>query len=109
MSKKGKKKWNRCHEFQWHKRTKSRNGHPAFIYARSGDKYRYLLFTHSSQTDGKQNEKLKHNIDPLETDKDSYLRPKHFVSHKDDFDPPKKKFYIHQDDLGTVKKYKKYN
>ncbi len=102
-----KKKWNRHHEFQWKKETKTTKRHPAYVYGTRGQKNRYLLFTHSSSTNGEENEKLNHNINPNETDKSSYVRKKYFVSPKSEFEKPSEKFRIHDEDKHIIKKYGK--
>lgn len=106
MKKNNKTKWNRKHEFQIKKGTKSTKPHPAYVYAQSGNKYKHLIFTHSPTTNGKANVPLKYNIDPNEK-RTGYIRPMFFVDRRENFEPPKKKYRIHPDDMSTIKKYKK--
>ena len=89
------------------KPTKNKKAHPAYIFGRSGRLRKHLIFTHSSTTDGKDNIRLDHNIDPSEVGKDSYVRPISFISHDDDFDPPDKKYRIHYEDLPKINSIKK--
>ena len=99
-------KWNRVRIWSRKKPTKSTKGHPAYIFERSGRLMRHLLFTHSPTTDGEENVLLKHNIDPDEVDRDSYVRPKAFVSQDGDFEPVDKKYRIHKEDQETIKQIK---
>lgn len=100
------RRWNHTHEFQWKKPTKSKKGHPAYVFAKSGDNRKHFVFTHSPTTDGEDNIKLKHNIDPCECGRDTYMRPRAYISKKDSFEPSKKPYRIHDDDLHIIKKYK---
>lgn len=74
MKAKNRTKWNRAHEFQWHKKTKSRKGHPAYVFGKNNSQYKFFCFTHSKITDGADNRKLKHNIDWSDSE-DCYIRP----------------------------------
>ena len=65
------------------------------------------MFTHQPHTNGKENEKLRYNIDPHEKDKDSYVRTRYFVSVKDDFEPALKNYRIHISDVPRISKHKK--
>ena len=47
-----KKKWNRTTGFLWHKKTKTRKGHPAYVFAKNRRQYKFFCFTHSPKTDG---------------------------------------------------------
>ncbi len=89
-AKKNKSKWNRAHEFSKRKPTKSTKGHPAYIFAKSGQKRKYFAFTHSATTDGKDNISLKKNIDGSE-DK-CYVRPKFLMANEDKFEKPSKEY-----------------
>ena len=95
-------KWNRF------KRKKSTNkvGHPVYMYGKRKGFYKYLTFTHTPK-EPDLFEKLKHNIDPNETDKDTYVKKKFDVSRSDAFRKPDKKYRIHEEDRETIKKYKK--
>lgn len=54
--------------------SKKSHGHPAFVYERKGDEYRYLGLTHSSVTHGTRNVRLRVNPNPHDH-KVSYVRP----------------------------------
>lgn len=98
--------WNRRHEFQWHKKTKTRKGHPSYIFGSSKNRYKFVCFTHSSTTDGKENIKLKHNIASDETE-DCYVRPVAMVDRVSNFEKPLKKYRIHKEDAFIIKELKK--
>ncbi len=104
----GKPKWNRAHFFQRKKSTKEHVGHPAYIYQTRGRNYKYLIFTHKPKEGDEGNyEELKHNIDPDEKDRKSYVKKTPAVSRSDVFEAPKKRYRIHDEDRETVRKYKK--
>ena len=106
--KKNSRKWNRTHTFSRQKSNHDRVGHPALVYGESGPYRKYLLFTHKPE-EGKEDEyeKLKHNIDPEETDRDSFVKKRYYVSHQDSLIAPDRKYRIHPEDVSIVKKYKK--
>ena len=54
--------------------SKKSHGHPAFVYGKRGDEYRYLGLTHSPITHGKRNVRLRANPNPCDH-KLSYVRP----------------------------------
>ena len=54
--------------------SKKSHGHPALVYGRKGDEYKYLGLTHSPITRGKRNVRLKVNPNPRDH-KTSYVRP----------------------------------
>ena len=107
MAKKEKTKWNRAHFFQRKRSNKKGVGHPMYVYGTTKRDYKYLLFTHKPE-DGKEAEyeKLKHNVDPRDPDP-AYLRKRYGVAHINAFQPPDKKYRIHEEDRKTVKKYQK--
>ena len=94
MAKKNKKprKWNRAHEFKKRSPTKSVSGHPSYIFAKSGNKRRYLAFTHSPTTHGKDNEKMAKNIDG--SDEPCYVRIIPLTANAEDFVKPDKVYEI---------------
>ena len=63
------------------------------MYGKRGRNYKYLTFTH--------------NIDPDEVGKSTYVKKKYGISVASSFEAPDKKYRIHEDDLPTVKRYKK--
>lgn len=106
MAKRKKDKWNRRHEFKWKKKTKSTKGHPAYIFESRKNHRRFMIFTHSKTTNGTENVKMKHNIDPSDSS-EIYMRPFSFVGKDTDFENADRKYRIHKDDMPTVNKYKK--
>ena len=107
MAKKKKTKWNRAHFFKRKRSNKKGVGHPVYVYGTSGRTYKYLLFTHKPE-EGKEAEyvKLRYNIDPGDSEP-TYLKRRYGVNPLNAFDPPDKKYRIHEEDRKTVKKYQK--
>lgn len=87
---KQRRKWNKAHEFQKRKKTKNEEGHPAYIYKKSGNQRKYVAFTHSPTTDGKDNEILDKNIDGSEDD--CYAVPTPKIAKVDTFEKPDKEY-----------------
>ena len=54
--------------------SKKSHGHPAFVYGRKKDEYKYLGLTHAPITHGKRNVRLRANPNPHDH-KTSYVRP----------------------------------
>lgn len=106
MAKK-KTKWNRKHEFQWHQPNENSKRHPAYVYAHSSNKNKFLLFTHSATTAGETNEKLKYNIDPNEKERTTYVRKRYFVEDKTRFKKADRSFRLHKSDKEIIKKFMK--
>lgn len=50
---------------------------------------------------------LKHNIDPKEDAKATYVKRIPDVTDQKEFRTPDKKYRIHEDDVPTIRKYKK--
>lgn len=102
------RKWNRAHEFKRKKSTPNKVGHPVLVYGKRGRDSKYLVFTHTPKDGDESNyEKLDHNIDPNETDKDSYVKKEYEIGRSDALRSPDKKYRIHNDDKPKIKKYKK--
>lgn len=102
------KKWNRAHFFKRKKSTKQHVGHPVYVYGTSGRYYKFLTFTHTPEK-GKETDYilLKHNIDPAEANKGSYLKKQYSILSNTSFRDSDKKYRIHEEDLPTIRKYKK--
>jgi hypothetical protein len=107
--KKNKSAWHRRHFFKRKKSSSSGVGHPAYIYAQSGQNYKYLAFTHRDKTDDIDNIPLKFNIDPDEPDENvkSYMVPKSKIDKQSNFQDSDKRYRIHKDDMETVRRHKK--
>lgn len=106
---KSKRKWNRVGFFQQEKKPKGTKGerreHPAWIFGQSGTLYKSIVFTLNATTDGKDNVKLNHNVDP-DSEEACYGVPYRGPRSSKDFQPPKKKYQIHKDDLPLIKELK---
>lgn len=104
-----KQKWNRAHRFQRKKSTARKVGHPVLVYGKRGRFSKYLVFTHTPEVGNEANyEKLRHNIDPLEDGKrDTWVKKIPEVVHSTSLREPDRKYRIHEDDIKTIKKYKK--
>ena len=101
------RKWNKINEWGIHNHSGHDHAkHPAHIYKKSGNHRKFLCFTHSKTTNGKENVKLKKNVDPLDS-RDCYLVPRYFIGHQTQLSPTNKKFRIAPEDRETVKRYKK--
>jgi hypothetical protein len=104
--KKSTRKWNRTHYFVNEKKTggsdREKKEHPALIFEKSGNQLKPIVFTHSETTDGKQNVRLKFNVDPDDS-KPCYAVPYRAPRRSSEFQPPKKNYRIHKDDYETVK------
>ena len=103
------RKWNRTHFFQNEKKPENTKGvfkeHPAYIFAQSGELYRAIIFTRHPPEDKDVYLPLKHNIQEGKVDK-SYGMRYRGPRHMSEFQPPKEKYRIHNDDLKTVKQLK---
>lgn len=108
---KKKQKWHRVHFFRQEKKRDAENRkigkeHPAYIFEQSPKHYKAIIFTSHPTTDGEANEKMKHNVDPLDTTRTSYGVYYRGARPFSDFRPPDKAYRIHKDDMPTVKKLK---
>jgi len=101
------RKWNRAHFFKRKKSNRRRVGHPVYVYGTSGRYYKYLTFTHTPEK-GKESdyEQLKHNIDP-EDKENIHVKKQYSVSVESSFREPDKKYRIYEEDMPTIRKYKK--
>ena len=121
MGKKKPRRWNRAHEFAKRKpkttvkmvsdkhvdSSTDKEGHPVYIFGRSGQLRRYLAFTHSPTTDGKENLPLEQNIDSNDKRK-CYVRDAHLVARFDDFEKPSVTYSLKTDyDRELIKWLKK--
>ena len=106
MAQKKRMKWTRHHHFKKRKPNKKGVGHPAYIFAQSGNYNRYLLFTHDENDNFPDKIELQFNIDSNDkSGKKSYVLPYFLEDHNNAFDPPDKKYRIHKDDMKTIKQY----
>ena len=89
-------------EFRKNKDTR----HPAYIYARIGNEYKFIGLTHSPITDNVKNIRLEKNPNPKDK-KTAFFRPK---AEKDKINKFKKKevgWSFSKNDKKKIDKYKK--
>lgn len=99
--------YNVRHEWRLHNHSgKDQKKHPAYVFAASTNKRKFLCFTHSASTNGIANVKLRHNVEPSDP-RDCYIVPRSMIEKDANLETMSRKFRIHSDDLETVKKYKK--
>ena len=77
-------------------------GHPAYIYEKIGDYYRFIGITHSPITDNIRNIKLDKNPNPNDP-KDSYARPTAGIGEIKRFGKKKKGWRLSKEDKKTMK------
>lgn len=82
-------------------------GHPALVFSTNARKNRYkaVKFTHHKRKDTVP---LKHNINPSEKNKITYVKKRPIVSKRRDFYPKEiKGLRIHKDDKSLIRKIQK--
>lgn len=82
------------------------SGHPAYIYAKVGNEYKYIGITHSQITEGMSNIKLDKNPNPKDK-KTAYARPKAEKSKTNDFKSTEKGWKLSKKDKDKINKIKK--
>ncbi len=102
------RKWNKDHKFMIKKKGTRLGGHPVYVYGRSGDQRKYLMFTHDCGEGPRRINytKLKYNVDPNDNDH-CYVNNHPKVSKKSSLENPDKAYRIHPSDYETIKKLKK--
>lgn len=80
--------------------------HPAYIYAKVGNEFKYLGITHAKITDGVKNIPLDKNPNPKDKKK-SYVRPKAEKSKTSRFKAKEKGWSLSKKDKEKLKPYKK--
>lgn len=77
--------------------------HPAYIFAKIGNKYKYIGLTHADITDGVRNIKLDKNPNP--TDKSTtYAKPKTDKARTNDFKQKEKTWKFSRSDKEKINK-----
>ena len=84
-------------------RTNKKTGHPSYIYAKVGKRYKYIGITHSPITQGVRNIELEKNPNPQESET-SYLRPKTKEDKIKNFKEKKKGWKFSEADKPKVKR-----
>lgn len=87
-------------------RQNKKNGHPAYIYAKIGNEYKYIGITHSKITEGITNIKLDKNPNPKDK-KTAFARPKVEKSKTNDFKSCEKGWKLSKKDKIKLFKIKK--
>ena len=99
MSKKNKK----VNEFR---KSNKIHGHPAYIYKREGDTYKFIGITHSPITKGVRNIPLDINPNPNDSRK-SYARPRSDSDNKKNFSKKLSGWKLDIKDRNKINKIKK--
>lgn len=89
-------------EFRKNKDTR----HPAYIYARVGNDYKFIGLTHSPITDNVKNIKLEKNPNPADK-KDAYFRPKSEIAKTNKFKKKENGWFFSKIDKEKINRYKK--
>ena len=100
-----KRNWVRRDEFRKN-RSKGAGGHPAYIYAKVGNRYRFLGITHSPVTQGVKNIPLEKNPNPNDA-RPSYMRPKARSENVASFGKVKEGWKLSEADKNGIKKHMK--
>lgn len=87
-------------------RKNKQSGHPAYIYARVGNDYKFIGITHSALTDGVKNIKLEKNPNPKDK-KTAYARPKADKSKTNNFKEKETGWKLSKKDKSKLDKIKK--
>ena len=91
-------------EFRKNKTTE----HPAYIFAKIGNKYKYIGLTHSEITDGVRNIKLDKNPNPKDKST-AYARTKTEQARTNDFKQKEKAWKFSKSDKEEINKIIKKN
>ncbi len=85
-----------------------KSGHPAYIFEKVGDEFRFLGITHSKIDKGTTNIELEKNPDP-EDNGTAYIKIKSEQDKQNRFGEAKKKWKLHSNDKKKVAKIIKSN
>lgn len=91
-------------EFRRNKKTQ----HPAYIFAKVGNSFKFVGITHSEVTEGMNNIKLEKNPNPKDKTT-AYARPKTEKSKTNDFKQKEKTWKLSKSDKEKVNRIKKNN
>ncbi len=89
-------------EFRKNKKTE----HPAYIYAKVGNKFKFLGITHADMTDGVKNIKLDKNPNP-EDKKTAYVKTKAEKDNTNNFKKKEVGWKLSKSDKEKINKLKK--
>ena len=87
-------------------RKNKQNGHPAYIYAKVGNDYKFIGITHSEITDGVKNIKLDKNPNPKDK-KTAYARTQAEKGKTHEFKAKEKDWKLSKTDKQKLEKLKK--
>lgn len=87
-------------------RKNKQNGHPAYIYAKVGNDYKFIGITHSEITDGVKNIKLDKNPNPKDK-KTAYARSLAEKGKTNEFKAKEKDWKLSKTDKQKLEKIKK--
>lgn len=87
-------------------RKNKKNSHPAYIYEKVGNRYKYIGLTHSPTTQGVRNIKLEKNPNPNDN-RDSYARPKSETGATHEWKKPEATWKLSKQDKEKLKPYQK--
>lgn len=82
---------------------KDGKGHPSYIYAKVGNKYKFIGITHSKITDGIANIQLEKNPEPGNNTV-AYIRPTTQEAHRSSFGKKLSKWSFSDNDKEKVRK-----
>lgn len=80
-------------------------GHPSYIYARVGNKYKYIGLTHSPITDRIKNIKLDKNPNPRDS-RVAYFRPKSESAKTNNFKKKEEGWFFSREDKRKIDRYR---
>ena len=81
-------------------------GHPTYIFAQKGKKFKFIGITHANVTEGVENIPLEKNPEPGKTEQ-SYIRPNPDEAHKSSFGAKLKGWFFSDKDKKKVEAVKK--
>lgn len=87
-------------------RINKENRHPAYIYAKIGNEFKYIGITHAEITQGIRNIRLDKNPNP-EDKKTAYARPKAEKAKINEFRQKEKGWKLFKKDKQKIEKIKK--
>lgn len=102
MTKVKNKKETKKNEFRRNKNTK----HPTYVYAKTGNEYKFLGVTHAEVTQGIRNIKLEKNPNPKDKTT-AYVRPKTQKDKVSRFEKKEKGWKLSKKDKDKIKPYLK--
>lgn len=81
------------------------NSHPVYIYAKEGNKYKFIGITHAEITQGVKNIRLDKNPNPKDN-KPAFIRPKLEIGKTNNFKAKEKDWKLSKSDKVKINKIK---